>query len=506
MMANKEELQIKNSFLYLIPIVTSNVLPFIALPILTRILTTEDYGVLALARIYAIFVNGVVHFAMTASYERNYFQYRNDRENTAQLLYSTLLFVILNFVVLASFTYVFKPTISTLIIGSPEYQHILFWAFCAQFLTGVSCYYFIFFKNTENAQKYVSYTIAGNMMNFVLSLFLVAYVEVGVIGIIYAELCAGVLIFGMLSYKFARALEFSLNKSILRESLRISYPLTPRILFGVIGSQCDKYLIGLLASVGGVGTYSIGQKVSYVIATYMTAMYNVFSPRVYEQMFEGKAEGGESIGRYLTPFVYVSIAVGLFVSLFSEEVISILTPPSYHGAIDIVAILSVYYGLLFFGMVGGTQLMFARKTYITSVISIVSIFLAVGLNVIFISKWGAIGAAWATLLAGVVSGSLYFAAAQHYYEIKWEYGRVLGICLTFVGGSVLGIFLRYVGVDYSFRILVKLIWIWLYVYIGMRSGVITGENVAMVKKILRELKMQGTEEVSTRAGPKIGLG
>jgi len=204
--------------------------------------------------------------------------------------------------------------------------------------------------------------------------------------------------------------------------------------------------------------------------------------------------------------VYVSIAVGLFVSLFSEEVISILTPPSYHGAIDIVAILSVYYGLLFFGMVGGTQLMFARKTYITSVISIVSIFLAVGLNVIFISKWGAIGAAWATLLAGVVSGSLYFAAAQHYYEIKWEYGRVLGICLTFVGGSVLGIFLRYVGVDYSFRILVKLIWIWLYVYIGMRSGVITGENVAMVTKILRELKMRGTEEVSTRAGPKIGLG
>jgi len=352
----------------------------------------------------------------------------------------------------------------------------------------------------------VSYTIVGNTMNFVLSLFLVAYVDVGVIGIIYAELCAGVLIFVMLSYKFARTLEFALNRSILRESLRISYPLTPRILFGVIGSQCDKYLIGLLASVGGVGMYSIGQKVSYMIATYMTAMYNVFSPRVYEQMFEGKAEGGESIGRYLTPFVYMSIAVGFLVSLFSEEVISILTPPSYHGAIDIVTILSVYYGLLFFGMVGGTQLIFARKTHFTSVISIVSIFLSVGLNVIFISKWGAIGAAWATLLAGVVSGSLYFAAAQHYYEIKWEYRRVLGICLTFVGGSVLGIFLRYVGVDYSFRMLVKLVWIWLYVYIGIRSGVITGENVAMVKKILRELKMRGTEEVSTRAGPRIGLG
>ena len=506
MMGKKEELQIKNSFLYLIPIVTSNVLPLIALPILTRILTTEDYGVLALARIYAICVNGVVHFAMTTSYERNYFQYRNNRENTAQLLYSTLLFVTVNFVVLASVTYVFKPTISTLIIGSPDHQRVLFWAFCATFFSGVSCYYFIFFRNTENAQKYVGYTIAGNMMNFVLSLFLVAYVEVGVIGIIYAELCSGVLIFVILSYKFARALEFALSRSIFRESLRISYPLTPRTLFGIIGSQCDKYLIGLLASVGGVGIYSIGQKVSYMIATYNTAMYNVFSPRVYERMFEGKGEGGESIGRHLTPFIYVSIAVGLLVSLFSEEVISILTPPSYHGAIDIVAILALYYGLLFFGMVGGIQLLFTRKTHITSVISMVSIILSVGLNVIFISKWGAIGAAWGTLLAGVLSGTMAFAAAQHYYEIKWEYGKVVGICLTFIGASVMGIFLRYVGVDYSFRMLVKLVWIWLYVYIGMRSGVITGENVAMMKKILRELKMRGTEEVSTRAGPRIGLG
>jgi O-antigen/teichoic acid export membrane protein len=410
----------------------------------------------------------------------------------------------LNYLILAGVTYFFKAGISKAIIGSPDHQTILFWAFCATFFSGVSFYYFMYFKNTERAKEYVIYTIVGNIMNFVLSLFLVAYVGVGVIGIVYAELCSGLLVFGILSYKFARTFEFGLNRTIFRDSLKLSYPLTPRIVVGIIGSQSDKYLIGLLASVGGVGMYSIGQKVSYMITRYMTAMYNVFSPRVYETMFEGSSEGGKVIGRLLTPFLYISIAVGFLVSLFSEEMIWVVTPPSYHGAIDIVAILCVYYGLLFFGMVGGIQLLFSRKSSIISAISIVSICLTIGANVICISKWGAIGAAWGTLFAGVLSGAMYFAAAQRYYEIKWEYGKVMGICLTFVGGAFMGIFLRYVGLDYSFRILAKVVWVCLYVYIGITSGVITYENMAMVRKVLKEPKIRDTETVSTYAGPRVG--
>ena len=129
-MINKEQ-QIKNSFIYLLPIITSSVLFFIAIPIFTRILTKEDYGVLALAQVYAIFVNGLANFGMTAAYDRDYFQYRGNRLKTAQLLYSILLFVMFNFLLLAGLTYLFRGALSELIIGSVEHGNILFWAFCA---------------------------------------------------------------------------------------------------------------------------------------------------------------------------------------------------------------------------------------------------------------------------------------------------------------------------------------------------------------------------------------
>src|SRR3989339_1625856 len=138
-------------------------------------------------------------------------------------------------------------------------------------------------------------------------------------------------------------------------------------------------------------------------------------------MFDLGDKGGESIGRYLTPFAYASIFPALLISLFSEEVISILTPQSYHGAIDIVIVLSMLYGSYCFGK--QPQLVFAKKTYITSILTLLSISLNIGINIPFVMKWGAIGAAWGTLLSGLISGTVSFVVSQHYYEIKWAYKK-----------------------------------------------------------------------------------
>ena len=482
-MANKEQ-QIKNSLLYLLPTIITSVLPFLTIPIFTRILTREDYGVLALAQIYAIFVNGLANFGMTAAYERDYFQYREDRLKTPQLLYSALLFVMLNFLLLALSTYVFRKPLSNLIIGSTEHGNILFLAFCAQFFYSVNYYYLTYFKNSETARDFVAYTIFGTLINFIISLFLVAYLRIGVVGLIYAQLCSGATIFGIMSYRFTASLPVSLSMPILSKSLQIAYPLTPRIFLGVVATQFDKYMIGLLASVGGVGVYSIGQKISYVIFTYMTAIENVFSPQVYKRMFDLEDKGGAAIGKYITPFAYISIFLALLVALFSEEVISILTPPPFHDAIDIVAVLSMYYGLLFFGKLNGPQLIFTKKTHLTSLLTMGRIGINVGLNIPFIMRWGAIGAAWATLLAGLISGALSFLVAQHYYEIKWEYRRIGSIFLTFFGSTILLIVLREGDVSYYARMAIKLTSICVYIYTGVKAGIVTTDNFALVKNVL----------------------
>ncbi|MCX5727088.1 MAG: oligosaccharide flippase family protein, partial [Candidatus Saganbacteria bacterium] len=415
-MATKEQ-QIKNSFVYLVPVVLGNLLPLITLPIFTRILTKEDYGILALAQAYAIFVTGLANFGLTIGYERNYFEHKEPKK-VSELLYSTLAFVSISFIVCAFFTYIFKSSFSKWIIGSPDQGNILFWAFCSAGIMGLRNYYLIYFKNKENAKAFVWYTIDESILGVLFSLFLVVYLRIGVIGLIWGQLLASLIILSILSTKFVKLHKLAFNLEILKDSLKLSYPLTPRIFFGVIGSQFDKYMIGLMSTMGGVGVYSIGQKIANVVFTYMTAIQNVFSPQVYRRMFDLGEEGKAYVGRYLTPFCYVSIFLGLLISLFSEEIIYIVTPPSYHGATDIVIVLSMLYGSYFFGK--QPQRIFAKKTYMTSVLTMISIGLNIAINIPFIMKWGAIGAAWGTLLAGLISGAISFVVSQHYYEIKWE--------------------------------------------------------------------------------------
>jgi len=222
----------------------------------------------------------------------------------------------------------------------------------------------------------------------------------------------------------------------------------------------------------------------------MTAIENVFSPQVYRRMFDLKEKGGESIGRYLTPFVYISTAFAFIIAVFSEEIISILTPVSYHGAIDIVTVLAMYYGFLFFGKITPMQLIYSKKTYLCSLLSIVSIGFNIVLNILFIMKWGAVGAAWGTFLAAVISGSLYFVVAQKNYLIKWEYVKIGIIFLVFFSSTMLMIVLRDFNTDYVTRLILKGISIGFYIYMGIKFDVITMDNYRLIRNAI-PIKQKG---------------
>ena len=479
-MIGKEE-QIKNSFVYLLPVIFQNLIPILTIPIFTRILTKEDYGVFALSQVYAIFVNGIANFGLTIGYERNFFEHKGTK-NAAGLLYSTLLLVTSAFILLGVVTFFFKKPFSGWIIGSPEHSNILFWAYCATGVTGLKMYYLTYFKNSENSKALVRYTISESVIAVLLSLFMVAYLRIGVIGLIWAQFLAGFVIFITLSYRFSQFLPISFDGKALKDSLKLSLPLTPKIFLGVIGSQFDKYMIRLLNTVSGVGVYNIGQKVAVMVFMYMTAIENVFAPQVYRRMFDCGEKGGEAVGRYLTPFAYISILVALMVALFSQEVITILTPSSYHGAIDIVTVLSMLYGFYFFGK--QKQLIFAKKTWVSAPLTLISIGLNIGINIPFIMKWGAIGAAWGMLLAGMLSGTISFLVSQHFYKIKWEYKNLAYIFLPFFGFSILIILLRDLNTAYLVLLGVKIAALMIYALIGVKLRVITVENFLLIRKMI----------------------
>ncbi len=471
---------IKNLFIYLVPSLVSAIIPIITLPIFTRILTVEDYGIYALGLVYGTFVSGIANFGLTIGYERNFFENKESKEKQGTLLFSVLSFVVITFVFLGLITYSLQSNISSWLIGDRKWGNIIFLSYCAVGISSLKMYYLTYFKNTNNAKQFSIYSIDETILNVIFSFVLIYYFDSGVIGLVLGQLFGSSIVFFILTIKFIRLLSFRPNLNVLKSCLNISLPLTPRIFFGVIGNQFDKYMINLLGSVGGVGVYNLGQKISYVVFNFMTAIQNVNSPHVYDLMFIKGEEGGQEIGKYLTLPLYISAFIGLSVSLLSEEILFILTPPSYHGAVDIITVLSLLYVTYFFGK--QPQLIYAKKTAITSYLTIFSIVLNILINIPFINLWGAEGAAYGTLLAGVLSSLATFYYSQRYFNIVWEYEKIAYIFLSLFVFAFIVIFLRKLEVVYYIRLIIKVFFGALYLLLGFNFNIINKELFYKLKQ------------------------
>ena len=129
----------------------------------------------------------------------------------------------------------------------------------------------------------------------------------------------------------------------------------------------------------------------------------------------------------------------------------------------------MYYAYLFFGKIGSLQVTYTKNTHITSIFTFLSIGLNISLNIPFIARWGAFGAAWATLLAGIIHGTISIYVAQRYYKIMWEYKKIVIIYMLMFLGSISVIYLRACGLNYSIRIFIKLIYVLMLEIISFQS-------------------------------------
>lgn len=475
--------QTRNALIYLLQAIVSGILPLIVLPIFTRILTVADYGMLALAQVYAVIVANLANLGMTEAVERNYFEYKDDQLKRSQLLYTTVLFVLLNSIVFACLTAYFENELSAF-LDINNSDRLIFWALCGQLIANINSYYFIYYKNAGNARSYAYFMVLAGIANTVFAIFFVVYLGVGVVGIPYAITVSGGFTLAVISYDFFSLHRISFSRTTLIQALAIAYPLTPRIFVSSASAQLDKYLIGLLATVGGVGIYSIGQRIAYYVFNFMTVLQNVFAPEVYRRMFADDDAGSAGLGRYLTTFVYISIAAAVLVSLFAREIVSVLTPVEYHGAHTVVTILAMYYGTLFIGKIAGKQLVFSKKTHVTSLLAFVGLLATAVVCIPFVMRWGVAGAAWAMFVVGLAMTGMAYSFAQRYYLIVWERRIVVTVYLLYFGSAVLVLLLGRLEISYATLLLIKVSLVVLYLYYGIRIKVVTSENMRLIRNAL----------------------
>ena len=136
----------------------------------------------------------------------------------------------------------------------------------ALFLKSIQDYFLLFFKHNREFKKYIKLKYIEVIGSNIFSVILIFLYDFRIVSLFY-----GLIIVSSINVVWA---SLSLNSRMkaqsfefinLFPSIRLSLPLTPRIFFGVINTKFDKYILGILNNISGVGVYEIAQKIGNVV-------------------------------------------------------------------------------------------------------------------------------------------------------------------------------------------------------------------------------------------------
>jgi O-antigen/teichoic acid export membrane protein len=476
---------INNLKMYLIHIVLGGLFTISLMSVASNHLEAEEFGWFVLAQVYSLIAVGIANLGVLTAYDRNFFIYEKDIKKSAQLITSSLLFVLINLLTLLGVIYFYQTDITLLIIADNAPKEMLFIVLCGSAISSLAQYYLTFLKNSSLARHFMQFSLLQILINFTIALFLLLTTSLKSLSLAYAWLFSNAILLLSLAV-FYKKLLTTFSSTLLKEVLNISLPLTPRVFFGFINTQFDKIMLGMIASTGSVAIYSIGQTISLTIFQFMTAMGRLFQPEMYRKLFANKQQTHvDEIHNYILPFFYVSIFMALLVAIFAKEFVVLFFPEKYAGATIVIIILSIYYVVLFFGKITGNQLIYAKKMHLSSLLMLVGIIFNVALNIPFIMKWGMVGAAWATTISGIIIGLISYFLAQKYAKIIWQWSAFWSIYAVFFLAAVFAfIEVQYLSIEYYWTIIIKLLLIASYILLGFIMEIITVEKVRHIFKIL----------------------
>ena len=249
-------------------------------------------------------------------------------------------------------------------------------------------------------------------------------------------------------------------------------------------------MLNNMLSLSVVGIFNIGQTIGNTMFSIMSTAWSSFQPVYYREVFDKGDAGSVPIGRIFTIFSYITLMPVLLLILFAQEIVYIIAPASYYGAIDIIIIISGGVATQVFGMYVGVQYAYSKKAYWIFPVTVIGTMVNVAANIFLIPRFGLIGAGFSTVISTCVINGILTFIGQKLYRIQYEWKTIVQLFMIIAVAIVSVLYLRAIEFDMIYFYLIKVVFIVLFILIGIMSKVITKNSIEKVcNAIFRQSKI-----------------
>ena len=409
---------LKHSSIYGIGSLISRLTSLVMLPIYTRFLTPEDYGVIELLVMAVEIASILIGLRITQAMMRFYLL--EDQEERKKLVVSTvMILVVLTGSLGVGVLLLFSEQLTQFIFGGRDYISE-FQLFAVTLLfRAISTAGFTYLRALQEPVKFVSISVLNLMMQVALNVYFVVYLELHVTGVVYSVLISGgIVAFGFLYYTIRRT-GVGLSLSIAKELMGFVFPLILASIGAFYASYSDKYFLRVFSGLTEVGLYSLAARTVSVMGSVFEAFNMSWAADQYEVV---KREDAKKVFKQI--FRLLSLAMilsGTLIAIFVDDLFHVMTSPEFYPAGAIVPILVVA-GVInavrvycnFGALYGKATRIIAEATWIKAAVS--TIFL-----LLLIPIYGAIGAALALVISGVAEFFWSYTKSRKMYDMELDW-------------------------------------------------------------------------------------
>lgn len=404
-------------------------LSFFTFPLFSYLFTVSEYGILALLTTSTAFLTGFLACGISNSVVRYYWEPgMTDKDRSCVIstgFYFLIGWMILLTIGIVAISYLFRNHINS------EYPYA--WI---SFLTGlIGCtptLLCIFCMDTVRLSftpwRFALISAMQNGLTVLLSLLFVWGFGWGIPGFLFGTTLGAALSLPLAVWTIRQHLLPIFDVALAKKLFQFGYPfIFVSMAYWIFGSM-DRWMLAEMSSTEQTGLYSIAFKVGSIMFLFQAAIAQAWNPRAM-QLFNDDVNYRMIYSKFLNLLFFFFLLLGAILSLFSGEMLYMLTPPAYWPAAKICPYICM--GLIFAGTNQVAMLGFylAKKVHIYNVGSWIAAGTNFVLNLVLIPHFQAAGAAMATFVSYLLMTCFYLFCSQWYHPIPLDYHKLCG-CLV----------------------------------------------------------------------------
>jgi len=477
----------KDTFVYGLGRSLKKFIGFFLLPFYTRALTPSDYGILETLGTAIVFLTAFLSLGLNQGAGRYFFMAKTSEEK-GQILFNLLVFRI--FVIIPSIALIFfSRQISVALFGTENYSRVVFLSCLIIPLMVLNADQDNIYRYFREPWKFNAITIIRVLLGISLGISLVIVMRKGVYGAQLASLISSFTIF-ILSYVLYTKKKFTyrFNWYWAKRMIKYSLPLVWAGIASWIFYSSDRFFILHFKDTTEVGLYSIGNTLSQPLMLLNTAIKMSYGPLIlgfYEaEISLDKPKTKTNMTNIWHLYLLVAVTIGVFLSIFSVDLIRFITTPSYLlGALAMPFIIFATIASMSITIVS-LGMAFKEKSGYFAVLLSIAAFLNVGLNFYFVPRYGFVGAAITTLISSLVYFLLTYYVSQKLFFVE---RNEVSIIFYFLFAFALSIFFPVADLVYHIRFD---LWIKAIVFIlSLILPFVTGfVKIKTIKSFIEELR------------------